>query len=473
MIIQEKAEKATYISNLDGSDRRKLPIQLGNMDWSRVSNEIVAQYRPDPKLNNWELGILNLDALDLTNITNSPTFEADPSFSSDAQEIAFTSDRDGNAEIYIMRRDGTNVRRITNNPAWESYPTISPDGTQIIYNSDRFNEKNNAYIMNLDGSGKETPLPTGEFANYVGTGAWSPDGTKIVFSSDRNGNEDIFVIDAELTKPTLAVSDQSGNILYPVISRNGDFMVYLRERNNDLFEIVRFDLSTKAEKTIFAVKNVTTLSISPDGNKIAFQNKIDGNSEICLIDIDGSNLQNISKSPASDTNPVFSPDGSKIVFASNRGGNSGMNYLYLMDTNGGNQNKIVQEETNGTSLSPSWSKEGDRIFFINDKEDGRNGNFEIFVTNADGRGGLERITNRPRAVDESPSVSPDGKKIVFQSMQKGNTEIFLINTDGSGLLRLTRNLADDRQPTWSADGSKIYFSSNRNGKFEIFEMAIN
>jgi TolB protein len=65
------------------------------------------------------------------------------------------------------------------------------------------------------------------------------------------------------------------------------------------------------------------------------------------------------------------------------------------------------------------------------------------------------------------------KKIAFQSLQKGNTEIYMMNSDGSGLLRLTRNLADDVNPNWSADSQKIFFTSNRNGKFEIFELNFN
>ncbi len=472
IIITDSVEKASYIADADGSNKRKLPILLGNMDWSRVSNEIVAQYFPEGKREASDIVIINLETLELENITNSPTFDADPAFSPDAQEILFTSTRDGNAEIYLVNRDGTNVRRLTNNPAWESFASFSPDGTQISYNSDRTNEKNNVYLMNLDGIGKETPLPTGNYGNYVGNGAWSFDGTKIAFSSDRNGNEDIFVIDAEINKPRSLISDNNADLNYPTVSKAGKLIVYLAQTNRDNYEIRSFDIETKSIRKIYSLKNETNLSLSPDGKTIVFQEKIEGNTEICLIEIDGSNIRNISKNLSIDVGAKFSPDGRKIAFLSNRG-EQGVLDIYLMNFDGGHQTLFYSSNGLGTSNSLDWSADGKEIHFSNDKENGRNGNFEIFKVATDGNKEVTRLTNRPRFIDESVSISPDGKKIAFQSGQIGNSEIYIMNSNGSERLRLTRNLADDRNPIWSADGKKIYFSSNRDGKYQIFAFSIS
>jgi Tol biopolymer transport system component/DNA-binding winged helix-turn-helix (wHTH) protein len=471
IIITDSIEKASYIANADGSNKRKMPILLGNLDWSKVSNEIVAQYFPDGKREASDIVIINLDTLELKNITNSPTFEADPAFSPDAQQVLFTSTKDGNAEIYLMNRDGSNVRRLTNNPAWESFASFSPDGTQISYNSDRANEKNNVYILNLDGSGTETPLPTGDYGNYVGNGAWSLDGTKFVFSSDRNGNEDIFVMDAEINKPVSMMADNRADLNFPTVSRNGKSIIFLAQTDKDNFEIRSFDVETKRLKNIHKLSNETSLSLSADGQTIAFQSKIDGNTEICLIEIDGSNLRNISNNRGTDAAAKFSPDGKQIAFLSNRG-EQGVLDIYLMNADGSNQKMIYSSGVLGTNSSLDWSADGASIYFSNDKESGRNGNFEIFKIATDGNKEVIRLTNRPRFGDEAPAVSPDGKRIVFQSTQKENSEIYLMKTDGTGLLRLTRNLADDKSPIWTTDGTKIYFSSNRNGKYEIFEALV-
>jgi Tol biopolymer transport system component len=96
-----------------------------------------------------------------------------------------------------------------------------------------------------------------------------------------------------------------------------------------------------------------------------------------------------------------------------------------------------------------------RIAFQSD----RDGNFEIYVMNADGSS-LTRLTNHS-STDVDPTWSPDGRKIAFASNRDGNGEIYTMNADGSSLRRLTNNPAFDAVPSWSPDGQKIAFASDR------------
>ncbi|MCK4391549.1 PD40 domain-containing protein [Candidatus Bipolaricaulota bacterium] len=87
----------------------------------------------------------------------------------------------------------------------------------------------------------------------------------------------------------------------------------------------------------------------------------------------------------------------------------------------------------------------------------RDGNWEIYVMNADGS--KQRcLTNNP-AVDTYHSWSPDGEKIAFASDRDGNSEIYVMNADGSNQRRLTYNAFYDYRPRWSPDGKKILFES--------------
>ena len=94
-------------------------------------------------------------------------------------------------------------------------------------------------------------------------------------------------------------------------------------------------------------------------------------------------------------------------------------------------------------FSPTWSPDGSRIAF--DSE--RDGNLEVYVMNADGTG-QTRLTDNP-AADGVPAWSPDGSRIAFMSNRDGDYEIYVMNTDGSGQTRLTVNSAADVAPAWS------------------------
>src|SRR5436190_24401421 len=94
-----------------------------------------------------------------------------------------------------------------------------------------------------------------------------------------------------------------------------------------------------------------------------------------------------------------------------------------------------------------------RIAFVTS----RDGNAEIYVMNADGRG-VTRLTDNP-AVDQDPAWSPDGTRLAFASTRDGNDEIYVMNADGSDVTRLTTDPASDRFPAWC--GTRIAFQSDR------------
>ena len=208
---------------------------------------------------------------------------------------------------------------------------------------------------------------------------------------------------------------------------------------------------------------------SPDSRYIAFVSYRDGNSEVYVMDADGSIQTRLTNTPGTGTTyaPEWSPDGSKIAFDSDRDGNR---EIYLMNADGTNQTRLTNNFT--SDAYPEWSPDGARIAFQSE----RDGNLEIYVMNADGSN-QTRLTNNPARDYLSgwftygfSAWSPDSRHIAFMSLRDGNYEIYVMNADGSNQINLSNNVAGDNLPTWSPDGRYIAFISERDGNEEIYLM---
>jgi Tol biopolymer transport system component len=455
----------TYLANADGSGEVLLHFRSGN--WSSDSKSIT--YWAKVSGHNYDVFIYSVETGETRNITNSDGFDADPSFSPDGTRIAFVSTRDGNGEIYTINLDGSDLRRITFNPTADSHPAFSPDGTQILFTSDRENENADVYLMNSDGSSPVKVTNWDKSNETAGPGGWSRDGTKIAFFSDRDGKDDLYVVSAEISRPKLVFADPECDIRTFSHSPDGKRIIYSQEMADKSGELRVLDLGSRETSLVRKTElPATSADWSPQGDMIAFHDRIDGNSEVCLIRSDGRDFRILTNDPSPDAGPSWSPDGARIVFMSYRGEPRGVGQLYLMNADGTDPRPITPRK--GWEGDPAWWPDGGRFVFVCDRNDAPGMGLDICEIGVDGTGEKHVLFKRDH--ESHPVVSPDGGRIAFTSSAGGNTEIYLMNSDGSGLLRLTRHQADDQWPEWTPDGRKLMFISNRNGKYAIYEIEV-
>jgi Tol biopolymer transport system component/uncharacterized protein YjdB len=152
----------------------------------------------------------------------------------------------------------------------------------------------------------------------------------------------------------------------------------------------------------------------------------------------------------------------EIVVASTRGGKF---QLYSTERSNLSQlTRLTQATDTTTSNDPAFSPDGSRIAFVSQ----RDGNPEIYVMNADGRGAA-RITNDPQG-DGRPAFSADGQSLVFHSSRTaGKQQIWSVNLDGTGLTQLTKD-SINLSPTVSPDGQTIAYVSLRDKNYDIWLM---
>lgn len=243
-------------------------------------------------------------------------------------------------------------------------------------------------------------------------------------------------------------------------------------------------------------------SWSPRGDLVAFVYTISGDAEVYLVNADGTDLRNISRNKAMDTNPVWSPDGATLLFTSKRSGKAD---IYFVDPYQGKRpraKKFIKDRKKGDNLWPAWSHDSKTVAFCNYEKgyplvyffDVESGASEQFFDkracypdfSADGKrlalsseGDLlvfklknrksENITEdliEGNSVDDTlPVWAPRGTRIAFVGRYEAySSEIYTISANGKKVRRITDNLFEDFIPQWEPRGKGVIYSGFIGGR---------
>jgi TolB protein len=193
---------------------------------------------------------------------------------------------------------------------------------------------------------------------------------------------------------------------------------------------------------------------SPDGGKIVFSRFVPSQTDLWIVNADGSNLHNVTNTGTSgESSPAWSPDGTKIVFQN-------YNLLEIINADGSGRTTLLTGNTNNFfPRDPKWSPDGSRIAF---RAGPPNSEYDIYTVKPDGTS-IVNVTNTPTEKEASFDWSPDGSKIAFGSFTSdfSSSDIYTMNADGSSRTNLTNTPAQvELTPLWAPDGSLIIFYSN-------------
>ena len=181
----------------------------------------------------------------LEQLTHTPGYDAECSFSPDGRQILFVSDRDGDPDIYLMNGDGSAVRQLTNQPGYDGGPFFSPDGQWIAYRTDRV-EKDllQIHVMRADGS-HDQAITSGQGVRWAPF--WHPTQPWLIWTgadhSDptQRPNYDLWIARYEVGEsagePTLhcgaplRLTDHPGADVLPAFSPDGTLLMWTASRD--------------------------------------------------------------------------------------------------------------------------------------------------------------------------------------------------------------------------------------------------
>jgi dipeptidyl aminopeptidase/acylaminoacyl peptidase len=261
---------------------------------------------------------------------------------------------------------------------------------------------------------------------------------------------------------------------------------------------------------MWAVSRVSAPALSPDGTRVAYtvssydaeENRL--NADIFILDLAGGAPRRMTANKASDTSPVFSPDGRRLAFLSKRDGDAAT-ALYVLPVDGGEAERVVDMPT--AVANPKWFPDGKRIAFLasvvageespeetkkalekreKNKVKARVSENRLFrywdhwLTDEDfthlfvvdlATKKVTDLTPKSRRIlglDEGGAfdVAPDGQSLVFaanstpEPYRALNWDLFLVPASGGEARNLTASRSvDDTNPVFSPDGRTIAFGT--------------
>jgi dipeptidyl aminopeptidase/acylaminoacyl peptidase len=339
-----------------------------------------------------------------------------------------------------------------------SRPCISPDGQRIAYVVTIIDEQEHEYrstIWMVSTAGGEARRFTMGASNTTDP-SWSPDGHWLAFVSEREGEQS----GKDDKEQKQNGKGKSQVWLIPTDggeARQLTFMQYGASRpvwspdsKHLLFNaaVGPADEETGEGKRLPKARVIDRLWYRLDGVGFIYERR----SHLFLVDIIGSNPQQITDGDWDDGDPAWSPDGRRIAFTSNRVEDrdrwryfgSDMYVLTIHDQKAGELRCLT--DSTRSCYAPSWSPDGKTIAFFAAPKLASANHVELFTIDTDSGGEPRNLTsefegscadstNDDMSNDHmipSPPWSPDGKTLYVLATHRGATRVFAIPSDGAG-----------------------------------------
>lgn len=375
-------------------------------------------------------------------LTTQASYEANPVWSPDGEQIAFASDRNGNFDLFIMSADGGAARRLTYHSASEIPSTFTPDGKYVLFSASIQDPATSAlFPTSAMTELYRVPVEGGNTEQVLGTPAewvcFDKAGSNFLYQ-DRKGFEDewrkhhtssiardIWLYDTQTGKHT-NLTNRDGEDRNPVYAPDGKSVYFLSERNGGSFNVYSFPLNAPQQVkpvTTFRTHPVRFLSVSDKGTLCyaydgelytQLPNSRPQKVKVELVRDDDKDIASFRFSQGA-TSACVSPDGKQVAF-------------------------IVRGDVFVTSTNYPTTKQ---------------------------------ITNTP-AGESGLSFAPDNRTLVYASERTGNWQLYMAkiirkedpNFPNATLIEeevlLPSKTVERRYPQYSPDGKEIAFIEDRN-----------
>jgi Tol biopolymer transport system component len=240
----------------------------------------------------------------------------------------------------------------------------------------------------------------------------------------------------------------------PIVSGSGPGLLVIRPTGEAKRQLTWFDRRGRSLGTIGeADDSLISPELSPDGQRVAVERTIAGNTDIYTIDQVGQDR--LTTDSARERFPVWSPDGRRIGFTRYGGERTGQ---YVRSSTGERSEELLVEASAPPQFNgmTAWSRDDLILFDVTDP----NSSADVWLL---ARRPMGDTPKKPNPIldtnfqERLARFSPDGQWIAYQSNETGRAEIYVRPFGGGGRKRVS--LDGGSQPRWRSDGKELYFIS--------------
>lgn len=479
------------------------------------ATQIVFSYAND-------LWLVSRDGGQASPLASPPGGELFPRFSPDGKIIAFVGNYDGDRDLYTINAAGGAATRVTHHPANEMLCDWTPDGQLVFASNGLAGLRRQQQLFTVGAEGglpEKLPVPYGANASMSDDGQWiayTPHSRDFrTWKRYRGGMAtDIWLFNIS-DYTSRKITDWEGTDTYPMWH---DGTVYYLSDNGPehRLNIWSFDPdSAKREQvTKFADDDVKFPAIGPGARgagEIVFQN----GASLYLLDLGTKKSKAVEVSIPGDRPSIrakaidvkdqingadVSPGGKRVTVEA-RGD------IWTLPAENGAPRNLTR--TSGTAeRDPAWSPDARWIAYFSDET----GEYELYITQSDGKGETRQLTKGGQAFRFSPNWSPDSEMIAFwdktgslyiHTVESGETEladiepwanrsrvswshdsawiayvkglenglnsIWLYNVADQTKHQVTSGMFQDTWPTFDREGDFLFLASNRDFTSPVYE----
>ncbi|HEY6050288.1 MAG TPA: hypothetical protein VIZ58_03505, partial [Thermoanaerobaculia bacterium] len=325
------------------------------------------------------------------------------------------------------------------------YPVFLPDGRHFVFVARNLDpEKTSINLASIDGKEVRRLFPADSAPIYTEPGYLLFARDASLFARKFDGRASKLEGDAIPAFENVFYATEDNRLGASATQKRLAYISWPQNRR-----LVWVDRKGRELGTLGDAGGYADVRISPDGRRVAVTKRDPSrgqNMDVWVLDAVRGTGSRVTTERTDEFNPAWFPDGERLVYVSDH---VGYYDLYERPAAGGPEKLLVRSKED--KVLPTVSPDGRQILFA--LSDGPR--FVLAVAPLSGGGEIRRLAGDSPASQDHPEISPDGQWAAFESAESGQSEIYIEAISGGS--RRQVSIGGGQAALWGRDEAELFY----------------